>query len=129
MTEAEKGEIRMWYRQAKDKRMQIQILADMFLTSPQQIREIVGVESGKKAQAQNLRQQVSRGIGMVKGGKSWKEAAREVGLTESTLRRKTLEAAAQLMYDGESCEAACKAVGMKGKTVRAYRERKERQGI
>lgn len=43
MTEAQKGEIRTLYRQSKNKRRQIGILADLYLCTRDEIREVLGL--------------------------------------------------------------------------------------
>ena len=48
LTEQEAGEIRMWYRQAKDKELQVKILADMFLVPEAEICKVVGIPTAKE---------------------------------------------------------------------------------
>lgn len=48
LTEQEIGEIRMWYRQAKNKELQMKILSEMFLVPEPEICKVVGILDAKE---------------------------------------------------------------------------------
>lgn len=83
LTEQEAGEIRMWYRQAKDKELQVKILADMFLVPEAEICKVVGIPTAKE----RMRRKRQKALQMVRAGKSREETARTVGVTAPTVRR------------------------------------------
>lgn len=67
LTEAEKGEIVMMYRQAANRRKQISILADLFLKTTQEIKQVL-IDAGAIPDPKSIPKSTSKRV----AGKRWK---------------------------------------------------------
>ena len=83
LTEKDAWEIRMWYRQAKDKDLQVKILAEMFLVSEAEICKVVGILDAKE----QMRGKRKKALQMIQEGRSGEETSREIGVPATTVRR------------------------------------------
>ncbi len=83
MTREDEIEIRMRYREAKDKRAQVDILCQMFETEEEEICRIVGIRSRKE----DLERKREETLRFAKKGVPQREIARRLGLSEGRVRR------------------------------------------
>ena len=83
VTREEEIEIRMRYREARDKGEQVKILSQMFLTTEAEICRVLGIRTQREAQELRKRE----GLAMLAAGISKREAARRLGVSEGMVRR------------------------------------------
>lgn len=89
MTEKDLGEMKMWYRQAADKAEIVGILSDMFLCSPMDVCEVLGIELPRKRR-KFVRvwdeQSEARLMALCDGTLTTSEIAQDIGFTPLQVR-------------------------------------------
>ena len=83
VTREEEIEIRMRYREARDKGEQVKILSQMFLTTEAEICRVLGIRTQKEARELRKRE----GLALLAAGVSKRETARRLGISEGMVRR------------------------------------------
>lgn len=91
MRAADIGEMKMWYRQAADKHEQVYILADMFLCTPRDVCEVLGIAMPKR-QRYCYRPRLwdddmdARLLALCNGTRTMAEIADELGLVRGQVK-------------------------------------------
>ena len=83
MTREEEIEIRMRYREARDKWEQVKILSQMFLTTEAELCRVLGIRTRQEVRELRKRE----GLALLAAGVSKRETARRLGISEGMVRR------------------------------------------
>lgn len=90
MTEQDKADIRRSYRQAAPPQKQISILADLYLCSRGEIREIIGLgdktEKSSRAGKKMDMEEVKKALWMRATGNTLAATAKELGVSATTVQ-------------------------------------------